>query len=97
MVVRFLTQVISSELCHSISQIVMCLLVSSAPKSNLAMPALDVLNKAVALFETGVETGSIHMSENMVTVLDFVMTRNLMLTPSTGSRAQHASRSPRGS
>lgn len=44
----------------------MCLLVSSAPKSNLAMPALDVLNKAVALFETGVESGSVHMSENMV-------------------------------
>ncbi|KAI0273975.1 fungal-specific transcription factor domain-containing protein [Russula aff. rugulosa BPL654] len=48
--------------------IVMCLLVSSAPKSNLAMPALDVLNKAVALFETGIESGSIHMSENMEAV-----------------------------
>lgn len=60
----FLAQVIL--LCHSTSQIVMCLLVSSAPRSNLAMPALDVLNKAVALFETGVESGSIHMSENMV-------------------------------
>jgi hypothetical protein len=30
------------------------------------MPALDVLDRAVALFETGVENGSIHMSENMV-------------------------------
>ncbi|KAI0299804.1 hypothetical protein BC826DRAFT_993430, partial [Russula brevipes] len=48
--------------------IVMCLLVSSAPKSNLAMPALDVLNKAVALFETGIESGSIHLSENISAV-----------------------------
>jgi hypothetical protein len=62
----FLAQVILPELCHSALQIVMCLLVSSAPKSNLAMPALDVLNKAVALFDTGIENGSIHMSENMV-------------------------------
>jgi hypothetical protein len=30
------------------------------------MPALDVLNKAVALFENGIESGSVHMSENMV-------------------------------
>lgn len=30
------------------------------------MPALDVLNKAVALFETGIESGSIHLSENIV-------------------------------
>ncbi|KAI0003869.1 fungal-specific transcription factor domain-containing protein [Russula compacta] len=48
--------------------IVMYLLVCSAPKSNLAMPALDVLNKAVALFETGNESGSIHLSENMEAV-----------------------------
>jgi len=48
--------------------IVMCLLVTSAPKSNLAMPALDVLNRAVALFETGIESGSIHLSENMEAV-----------------------------
>ncbi|KAH9964107.1 fungal-specific transcription factor domain-containing protein [Russula dissimulans] len=48
--------------------IVMCLLVCSAPKSNLAMPALDVLNKAVALFETGIEYGSTHLSENMEAV-----------------------------
>ena len=65
-VVRFSPPSDSLELCHSASQIVMCLLVSSAPKSNLAMPALDVLNKAVKLFETGIESGSIHMSENMV-------------------------------
>ena len=56
----------SLRACNNASQIVMCLLVSSAPKSNLAMPALDVLNKAVMLFETGIESGSIHMSENMV-------------------------------
>jgi hypothetical protein len=62
----FLAQVILQNFAYSASQIVMCLLVSSAPKSNLAMPALDVLNKAVALFETGIESGSIHMSENMV-------------------------------
>lgn len=62
----FLAQVILPELGHNASQIVMCLLVSSAPKSNLALPALDVLNKAVTLFETGIESGSIHMSENMV-------------------------------
>ncbi|KAI0308382.1 hypothetical protein B0F90DRAFT_166430 [Multifurca ochricompacta] len=48
--------------------IVMCLLVCSAPKSNLAAPALDVLSKAVALFETGIESGSIHLSENMEAV-----------------------------
>lgn len=54
------------EVHYRKSQIVMCLLVCSAPKSNLAMPALDVLNKAVALFETGNENGSIHLSENMV-------------------------------
>ena len=74
----------------------MCLLVSSAPKSNLAMPALDVLNKAVTLFETGIESGSIHMSENMVS-LPFTLARDLALTglcPSTGCRAQHAPRSP---
>ena len=44
----------------------MCLLVCSAPKSNLAEPALEILGKAVALFETGIESGSIHVSENMV-------------------------------
>jgi hypothetical protein len=44
----------------------MCLLVCSAPKSNLAAPALEVLGKAAALFETGIESGSIHLSENMV-------------------------------
>ena len=44
----------------------MCLLACSAPKSNLAEPALDVLNKAVALFDTGIESGSVHLSENMV-------------------------------
>ncbi|KAI9455936.1 hypothetical protein BJY52DRAFT_1121559, partial [Lactarius psammicola] len=48
--------------------IVMCLLVCSAPKSNLAAPALEVLGKAVALFETGIESGSIHLSENMEAV-----------------------------
>jgi len=48
--------------------IVMCLLVCSAPKSNLAMPALDLLNKAVVLFETGIECGSTHLSENMEAV-----------------------------
>jgi len=48
--------------------IVMCLLVCSAPKSNLAAPALEVLGKAVALFETGTESGSIHLSENMEAV-----------------------------
>lgn len=48
--------------------IVMCLLVCSAPKSNLAEPALEILGKAVALFETGIESGSIHLSENMVAV-----------------------------
>ena len=61
----------------------MCLLVSSAPKSNLAMPALDVLNKAVALFETGIEIGSIHMSENMsenMVGLTSTMAGDLMLT-----------------
>jgi hypothetical protein len=42
----------------------MRLLVTSAPKSNLAMPALDVLNSAVALLEAGIESGS--LSENMV-------------------------------
>ena len=57
----------------------MCLLVSSAPKSNLAMPALDVLNKAVALFETGIESGSIHMCENMVWS-SFTLARDPMLT-----------------
>jgi hypothetical protein len=30
------------------------------------MPTLDVFNKAVTLFEKGIESGSIHMSENMV-------------------------------
>src|ERR1700741_4919997 len=30
------------------------------------MPALDVLNEAVMLFETGIESGSTHMSKNMV-------------------------------
>lgn len=44
----------------------MCLLACSAPKSNLARPALDVLNKAVVLFDTGIESGSVHLSENMV-------------------------------
>ncbi|KAI9444607.1 hypothetical protein H4582DRAFT_2070341 [Lactarius indigo] len=48
--------------------IVMCLLACSAPKSNLAAPALEVLGKAVALFETGIESGSIHLSENMEAV-----------------------------
>ncbi|KAI0275236.1 fungal-specific transcription factor domain-containing protein [Gloeopeniophorella convolvens] len=48
--------------------IVMCLLVCSAPKSNLAAPALDVLNKAVAILESGVESGSAHLSENMTAV-----------------------------
>ena len=55
-----------AEVCHNTSQIVMCLLACSAPKSNLAKPAVDVLNKAVALFETGIESGSVHLSENMV-------------------------------
>jgi len=32
------------------------------------MPALDLLNKAVALFETGIECGSTHLSENMVSL-----------------------------
>jgi hypothetical protein len=32
----------------------------------LAKPALDVLNKAVALFEAGIESSSVHLSENMV-------------------------------
>jgi hypothetical protein len=44
----------------------MRLLACSAPKSNLAKPALDVLKKAVALFEVGIESGSVHLSENMV-------------------------------
>ncbi|KAH9170530.1 fungal-specific transcription factor domain-containing protein [Lactarius sanguifluus] len=48
--------------------IVMCLLACSAPKSNLAAPALEVLGKAVALFESGTESGSIHLSENMEAV-----------------------------
>jgi len=50
-------------------QIVMCLLACSAPKSNLARPALDVLNKVVALFDTGIESGSMHVSENMVSLI----------------------------
>jgi hypothetical protein len=49
---------------HSTQQSVMHLLVTSAPKSNLAMPALDVLNNAVALLEAGIEGGN--LSENMV-------------------------------
>ncbi len=68
----------------------MCLLVSSAPKSNLAMPALDVLNKAVTLFETGIESGSIHMSENMVG--RFAIVRDLMLiveSPQEAVRNMH--------
>ncbi|KAF8274306.1 hypothetical protein EI94DRAFT_1714113 [Lactarius quietus] len=36
------------------------------PQVELSEPALEVLNKAVALFETGIESGSIHLSENMV-------------------------------
>ena len=50
----------------------MCLLACSAPKSNLAAPALEVLGKAVALFETGIESGSIHLSENMVARVFFI-------------------------
>jgi hypothetical protein len=49
------------------------------------MPALDVLNKAVALFETGIESGSIHMSENMVS-LTFAIARDSMLTECTFHR-----------
>ena len=63
-----LVLVLALDVCLRVSQIVMCLLVCSAPKSNLAMPALDLLNKAVALFETGIECGSTHLSENMVSL-----------------------------
>jgi len=47
----------------------MCLLVCSVPKSNLVRPALDVLNKVVALFDTGIESSSMHVSENMVSLI----------------------------
>jgi len=62
----FRTSFASSKLLSVV--IVMRLLACSAPKSNLAKPALDVLKKAVALFEVGIESGSVHLSENMEAV-----------------------------
>ncbi|KAH9957554.1 fungal-specific transcription factor domain-containing protein [Lactifluus volemus] len=52
----FRTNFASSKMLSVV--IVMRLLVTSAPKSNLAMPALDILNNAVALLEAGIESGS---------------------------------------
>ncbi|KAH9952962.1 hypothetical protein BGW80DRAFT_1469031 [Lactifluus volemus] len=59
----FRTNFASSKMLSVV--IVMHLLVTLAPKSNLAMPALDVLNNAVALLEAGTESGS---TKNMETV-----------------------------
>ncbi|KAI0053463.1 hypothetical protein FA95DRAFT_1481722 [Auriscalpium vulgare] len=44
--------------------IVMCLVVCTAPTSNLANPALDVLDKAHAIFQRGMEGGNLLASEN---------------------------------
>ncbi|KAI0066532.1 hypothetical protein BV25DRAFT_1988290 [Artomyces pyxidatus] len=44
--------------------IVLCLLVCSAPASNLAAPALEVLDRACEIFQHDVELGSLLASEN---------------------------------